>query len=91
MVVGPSDVARLVMTVIVNTIKRHPGGPRAETSQSLGVVNKMPFNSVLFKEILKQNKKFDEGVLKIYPKGLMAFVFKFGNLETNYYLVRNQN
>ena len=51
----------------------------------------MPFNSVLFKEILKQNRKFDEGVLKIYPKGLMVFVFKFGNLETNYYLVRNQN
>lgn len=60
-------------------------------TDSISDISKMPFNSVLFKEILKQNRKFDEGILKIYPKGLMAFVFKFGNLETNYYLVRNQN
>ena len=35
--------------------------------------------------------KYDSGTLKINPKGLMTFAFKFGDLETSYYLVRNQN
>ena len=45
----------------------------------------------VLKEIFKHNKRFEIGWLKINPKGLMTFDFKFGDLETSYYLVRNQN
>ena len=51
----------------------------------------VPFNADIVKEIFKHNKRFETGTLKINPKGLMTFAFKFGDLETNYYLVRNQN
>jgi len=51
----------------------------------------IPFNAALVKEIFKHNKRFETGILKINPKGLMTFAFKFGDLETSYYLVRNQN
>jgi hypothetical protein len=56
-----------------------------------GELNNIPFNALLVKEILKHNKQFELGWLKINPKGLMTFAFKFGDLEVNYYLVRNQN
>lgn len=51
----------------------------------------IPFNALLVKEIFKHNRGFESGALKINPKGLMTFAFKFGDLETSYYLVRNQN
>lgn len=51
----------------------------------------IPFNADIVKEIFKHNKRFETGTLKINPKGLMTFAFKFGDLETSYYLVRNQN
>ncbi len=51
----------------------------------------VPFNADIVKEIFKHNKRFETGTLKINPKGLMTFAFKFGDLETSYYLVRNQN
>ena len=51
----------------------------------------IPFNADLVKEIFKHNKGFELGFVQINPKGLMTFAFKFGDLETNYYLVRNQN
>lgn len=54
-------------------------------------LNRIPFNALLVKEIFKHNKNFEEGVLLINPKGLITFTFKFGFLESNYYLVRNQN
>ena len=54
-------------------------------------LDNIPFNSDLVKEIFKHNKRFESGWLRINPKGLMTFAFKFGDLETNYYLVRNQN
>ena len=54
-------------------------------------LDSIPFNADLVKEIFKHNKRFEIGWLKINPKGLMTFSFKFGSLETNYYLVRNQN
>jgi len=61
-----------------------PGSDEAELKD-------IPFNSNFVKEIFKHNKRFDSGTLKINPKGLMIFAFKFGDLETSYYLVRNQN
>ena len=54
-------------------------------------LDNIPFNTDLVKEIFKHNKRFEFGIMKINPKGLMTFAFKFGDLETNYYLVRNQN
>ena len=54
-------------------------------------LDNIPFNSDLVKEIFKHNKRFEYGFVQINPKGLMTFAFKFGDLETNYYLVRNQN
>jgi hypothetical protein len=60
-------------------------------TDSIIELNRMPFNSLLFKEIIKCNKKFENGYLTIYPKGLMVFTFEFGDLKSNYYLVRNQN
>lgn len=56
-----------------------------------GDFKNLPFNSLLVKEILRHNKQFESGILKINPKGLMTFKFKFGDLESSYYLVRNQN
>ena len=54
-------------------------------------LDNIPFNADLVKEIFKHNKRFEHGWVQINPKGLMTFAFKFGDLETNYYLVRNQN
>ena len=54
-------------------------------------LDNIPFNADLVKEIFKHNKRFEYGFVQINPKGLMTFAFKFGDLETNYYLVRNQN
>ena len=54
-------------------------------------LDNIPFNADLVKEIFKHNKHFELGFVQINPKGLMTFAFKFGDLETNYYLVRNQN
>ena len=54
-------------------------------------LDNIPFNADLVKEIFKHNKRFEQGSVKINPKGLMTFAFKFGDLETSYYLVRNQN
>ena len=54
-------------------------------------LDNIPFNSDLVKEIFKHNKRFELGFVQINPKGLITFAFKFGDLETNYYLVRNQN
>ena len=54
-------------------------------------LDNIPFNADLVKEIFKHNKRFELGWMDINPKGLMSFVFKFGDLESNYYLVRNQN
>ena len=56
-----------------------------------GEIKNIPFNALLVKEILRHNKQFEFGILKINPKGLMTFEFKFGDLESFYYLIRNQN
>ena len=54
-------------------------------------LKEIPFCATIVKEIFKHNKHFEIGWMKINPKGLITFAFKFGDLETNYYLVRNQN
>ena len=62
-----------------------------EPGSSEEELDNIPFNADLVKEIFKHNKRFELGWMKINPKGLITFAFKFGDLETNYYLVRNQN
>ena len=54
-------------------------------------LDSIPFNATIIKEIFKHNKNFEIGWMKINPKGLISFAFKFGPIETSYYLVRNQN
>lgn len=62
-----------------------------EEGSSEEELKNIPFNAVLVKEILKNNKNFELGYMNINSKGLINFAFKFGDLEANYYLVRNQN
>ena len=54
-------------------------------------LDNIPFNASIIKEIFKHNKNFEAGWVQINPKGLISFAFKFGPIETSYYLVRNQN
>jgi len=62
-----------------------------EDGSSEGALDNIPFNADLVKEIFKHNKRFELGWMRVNPKGLMSFAFKLGDLESNYYLVRNQN
>ena len=51
----------------------------------------IPFDSNLFKEILKANKDYHSGEIRINKKGLLDAHFHCGNdLYTGYYLVRRQ-
>ena len=51
----------------------------------------VPFDSNLFKEILKANRTYHSGEIRINPKGVLDAHFHHGNdLYTGYYLVRKQ-
>tara|TARA_R110002073_G_scaffold309808_1_gene480270 strand:- start:1 stop:540 length:540 start_codon:yes stop_codon:yes gene_type:complete len=51
----------------------------------------IPFDSNLFKEILKANKDYHSGEIRINPKGIIDVHLHCGNdLYTGYYLVRKQ-
>ena len=53
--------------------------------------NSIPFDSNLMKEILKANKDYHSGEIRINKKGLLDAHFHCGNdLYTGYYLVRKQ-
>ena len=53
--------------------------------------NAIPFNSNLMKEILKANKDYHSGEIRINKKGLLDAHFHCGDdLYTGYYLVRKQ-
>ena len=52
----------------------------------------IPFDSNLFKEILKANKDYHSGEIRINPKGIIDVHLHCGNdLYTGYYLVRKQD
>jgi len=54
--------------------------------------NSIPFDSNLFKEILKANKNYHSGEIRINKKGLIDAHFHCGEgLFTGYYLVRKQD
>ena len=49
----------------------------------------IPFDSDLFKEILKSNRNYESGTIHINKKGLIQLQFDYdGGFNTNYYLVR---
>ena len=79
----------LVFTVgtnITNTIEFVVENPTINES-----FNAIPFNSNLMKEILKANKDYHSGEIRINKKGLLDAHFHCGDdLYTGYYLVRKQ-
>ncbi len=51
----------------------------------------IPFDSNLFKEILKSNRNYESGTIHINKKGLIQLQFKYNDgFNTNYHLVRLQ-
>lgn len=51
----------------------------------------IPFDSILFKDILRVNKDFEEGVISLNPKGMLIAEFTHkDDVKSKYYLVRNQ-
>ena len=51
----------------------------------------IPFDSNLFKEILKANKNYESGTIHINKKGLIQLKFNYNDgFNTNYHLVRLQ-
>ena len=53
-------------------------------------LSKSPFNADLMKEILKANKTCLSGEFFVYSEGLLAIKFVEDNIESKYYLIRNQ-
>ena len=75
-----------VGTNITNTIEFVVENPTINES-----FNAIPFNSNLMKEILKANKDYHSGEIRINKKGLLDAHFHCGDdLYTGYYLVRKQ-
>lgn len=54
-------------------------------------LNKSPYNADIFKEILKANKTCESGEIFVYSEGLLVVKFIDNQIESKYYLVRNQN
>jgi DNA topoisomerase VI subunit A len=52
---------------------------------------KTPYNADIFKEILKANKTCESGEIFVYSEGLLVVKFIDNQIESKYYLVRNQN
>ena len=79
----------LVFTVgtnITNTIEFIV--ENATIDESFGPI---PFDSNLFKEILKANRTYHSGEIRINPKGILDAHLHHGNdLYTGYYLIRKQ-
>ena len=53
-------------------------------------LSKSPFNADLMKEILKANRTCLSGEFFVYSEGLLAIKFVEDNIESKYYLIRNQ-
>ena len=78
----------LVFTVgtnITNTIEFTVDAVIRESFESI------PFDSNLFKEILKANRTYEKGEIHIHKNGLIWALFSFDNsTKTEYFLVRRQ-
>ena len=78
----------LVFTVGTNITNTIEFTVEATIKESFGPI---PFNSNLMKEILKANRDYHTGEIRINKKGLLDAHFHCGNdLYTGYYLVRKQ-
>ena len=78
----------LVFTVGTNITNTIEFTVEATIKESFGPI---PFNSNLMKEILKANRDYHSGEIRINKKGLLDAHFHCGNdLYTGYYLVRKQ-
>ena len=78
----------LVFTVGTNITNTIEFSVEATIKESFGPV---PFDSDLMKEILKANKDYNTGEIRINPKGIIDAHFYCGDgLYTGYYLVRKQ-
>ena len=62
-----------------------------ELSQINEEFKQIPFDSNLFKEILKANRNYESGTVHINKKGLIQLTFNYNDgFNTHYYLVRLQ-
>jgi hypothetical protein len=64
------------------------------TYQIYGDINKenleLPFNSDIFRDILNANKDMNHGLLQISENGIMKINFSSEEIESEYYLARNE-
>ena len=79
------ELAFTVGTNITNTIEFTVDSVIRESFESI------PFDSNLFKEILKANRAYEKGEIHIHKNGLIWALFSFdNNTKTEYFLVRRQ-
>ena len=79
------ELAFTVGTNITNTIEFTVDSVIRESFEPI------PFDSNLFKEILKANREYEKGEIHIHKNGLIWALFSFdNNTKTEYFLVRKQ-
>ena len=82
-----NDLVFTVGTDITNTIQFSVDELHEVTEE----FEQIPFDSNLFKEILKANRNYESGTVHINKKGLIQLQFEYNDgFNTNYYLVRLQ-
>ena len=80
-----NDLVFTIGTDITNTIQFSVDELHEVTEE----FEQIPFDSNLFKEILKSNRNYESGTIHINKKGLIQLQFDYdGGFNTNYYLVR---
>ena len=79
------ELAFTVGTNITNTIEFTVDSVIRESFEPI------PFDSNLFKEILKANRAYEKGEIHVHKNGLIWALFSFNNnTKTEYFLVRRQ-
>ena len=79
------ELAFTVGTNITNTIEFTVDSVIRESFEPI------PFDSNLFKEILKANRAYEKGEIHVHKNGLIWVLFSFNNnTKTEYFLVRRQ-
>ena len=82
-----NDLVFTIGTDITNTIQFSVDELHEVTEE----FEQIPFDSNLFKEILKANRNYESGTIHINKKGLIKLQFNYNDgFNTNYHLVRLQ-
>ena len=82
-----NDLVFTIGTDITNTIQFSVDELHEVTEE----FEQIPFDSNLFKEILKANRNYESGTVHIDKKGLIQLTFNYNDgFNTHYYLVRLQ-